>query len=551
MARLSTITSAPASPARLWRWAIAAVLLVATFIARAPALGPRSFWIDEFVTWDVAGFPFWRAGSLTAGKLDRHSMFAFAVNDTGPGPLMYLLEGLFAGFVKPYGGEGWLRLPGVLAGMATVALLLWRGVRWTGGRDGALVMAAFAALHSHWIEASGGARGYGWLLLLTTLQAGLTIELTTGRGFVGWRQVWLVWCAAATAGVGINPLHGLVAGALAGPVLVERWRRRSFSAGGRDSVVAEMPASWFWGAAGAAALVSGGYMAFWYWRISHGASASIAGTRVIRRSMAPAELASRFAEQVAGSPDVAWLLGSGVVAAVIAWCFKSRGGTGPAGRRAAAVAAIGLWLAPATVVLVLGLLRGHFLVGRYFYALAVLTCLCMGLAMQRLAGALAGPRRTEMRRMLWAAVACAALVSVPAGWRLSSTPIHDWAAAVSRLKSISVPGDAVLVGPNADQECFRFYAKAAGLPFDATETYYDAAGTVRDARTYPGLKILLEQSDKRIFFVTPFLRAVRTPAYWSLAERSFTPVADIPGRGAIAIRVRNPPAASSETSSTL
>src|SRR5262249_38245003 len=124
----------------------------------------------ELVTHDVGLAPFWRAGAFHAAHQPSHSMVAFSLHDKGPGPLTYLLDGAFARLARPLHGEFWLRIPGITVGIISILYLLRVGSRWTGGRYGGVVMAAFAAVFPAWVDWSTGARGYAWAIFLGLLQ---------------------------------------------------------------------------------------------------------------------------------------------------------------------------------------------------------------------------------------------------------------------------------------------------------------------------------------------------------------------------------------------
>ena len=89
----------------------------------------------------------------------------------------------------------WIKLPSLLAGVATIPVLYWVGIR-TVGRTAALIGAAFFALAPFNIFYGTEGRGYATVALLSALSTACLLELVrTGR------KGWALGLAAATAGV--------------------------------------------------------------------------------------------------------------------------------------------------------------------------------------------------------------------------------------------------------------------------------------------------------------------------------------------------------------
>ncbi len=506
--------------------ALVGLLAVVAVGLRLPALGDRSWWIDELVTTQVSRFPLYAPGVFTAAGPTPHSILGFCIRDTGPGPFSYLLEGLFSRKAHPGGGEFWIRLPGILCAAATVLLLGLRGRRWCGSRHGALAMAAFAAAFPMWADWSTGARGYSWTVLLCLLQLGMIVELTSGGRGTGRKRAWLgaLVPLSCIASVLLSPMNAAwcaaIVGALAAVWVRSLWRRGP-----------AFPGAWFLSASVAAAVVCGEYLHRWA-LLSRKPVAPADAARALNRI---ASGASAFLDSLAREPSGGIGLGACMVCVAaglhIAW--RKPGVRPAAGACLLALAAV--------AALALLLLSRFFLVLRYFYPVTVMACWCAGLLAAR---GCAFVRRRAGRRVADGvlAVGICALVAVctPSSLYFARTPVHDWSNAARWMTSRIRPGDLVFCGPNADNEVLWTYAEPLGWLNQVPRWLETGGGGRLDTLTAEGLRAGLS-SGRRLWFITPFLDAVRPPSYWRLVHENFREAERIPGRGDIHIFLREPP----------
>lgn len=511
-----------------WRrhaWLCTLILLVALAV-RLPALGEHSWWIDELVTRNTGRLALWRPGAFSAKLPATHSMVGFSVQDIGPGPLTYLLEGAFARWAEPLGGEFWLRIPGVAAGMACVALLLVWGRRWGVGRRGALAMAAFGAVYPPWVEWSTGARGYAWCLLVGLVQLGLLCELArekTASGRV--RGSGLLWGAlvfSVPVAMLINPIHSTWNAAVLAGVLAARvfWKR---------SRIATLPRAGFWGGIAGAVSLCGSWGALWVARVlpqrAGGAAdgASIMYGRLLE-----------FLRQAVHSPGIGVALLAGVIfVCTFPWLWRRK-----SLRPVLVVFAVALG---GFALLSLVMLRKQFLATRYVYSVTLLSCWLFGFGVQRLALVVAARRGSAGVRRFDSGVA-GGLVALMAliGWptaREVAVPVHDWSGAVRWMQTRVQPGDLVLCGPNSDSEIFRTYAQAAKLQAAVPRWIQDASGVMHYTSSEKALGPVLKGKG-RVWFVTAFWGIVRSAGYWEQVKANFREVARIPGQGEIRILLR-------------
>jgi 4-amino-4-deoxy-L-arabinose transferase-like glycosyltransferase len=159
-----------------WRWwlAVGGVAALAAWL-RAHTLTLQSLWFDEVLTAIGAQDLAWIV----------HTPHIF-----GHPPLQYLVVWLVGG---SSGGDWWLRLPSLVAGVATVGAVAVLGRRLHGPATGLLAAGALAVSPFH-VEISQLARPYGLFLLFTVLSLGaLLVALERGRA-----RDWL-WFSATLA----------------------------------------------------------------------------------------------------------------------------------------------------------------------------------------------------------------------------------------------------------------------------------------------------------------------------------------------------------------
>ena len=155
-------------------------ILVLTTALRAFHLGAQSLWTDEVLT------------ALSSSGSIGWVLTQTAINTNIP-PLYYAIVHVFLAFGTD---EAMLRLPSLLAGVASVVILYLVVRRWLGGRV-ALVSAAILAVSPFHIWYSQEARPYALLLFLSLLALWLLQELIAEPD--DWRlRIAFVLAAAST-----------------------------------------------------------------------------------------------------------------------------------------------------------------------------------------------------------------------------------------------------------------------------------------------------------------------------------------------------------------
>ncbi|MBX7244750.1 MAG: hypothetical protein K1X53_04585 [Candidatus Sumerlaeaceae bacterium] len=505
---------------------LATVILLVGAVWRLGGLAPRSLWIDDFITRQTALLPIWKPGALNPAPPERpstHSIASFTLHDTGPGPLTYVLEGLFARWAKPYGGEFWIRLPGVVGGIAALLIFLWLGPRWTGGRDGALMLGTLASLPMV-IEWCTGARGYGWAVAIVVADLGLLVELS--RPATRRRSPNLVWCLLLLliiAGALLHPLMTVWNAAVVLGALVARNER--------GSCAAHLTRGGFWGGLAAVCLLNLIWFSMWYSNIRQmpqGALPPFSGDAFARAHAAFAHKV--HSDNILGlAPPLYFLV---PIMVGILFCRGRR-------FRPATAALLAGWILFLPVFLLL--MHREFLQLRYFFVMVAGLIWAAASVWQR--------NCSFWRRRFgsWpvtvvAAIALMALLVAfnRTAWQAARRPIHDWGTAVKFLKERIGPTDMVFAGPNSDVEMLWEYGTAVGIPeMQIPRSFSVPNGSPVDAFSEAGLKLAL-QSNRRLWFVTPFWGQIRPASYWKLAEANFKEVVSVPGRMPIRVMVHEP-----------
>jgi hypothetical protein len=358
------------------------------------------------------------------------------------------------------------------------------------------------------------------------LQLGLLVELSSGQANGRRRAAWkfVLFSALTFASGFLSPIHCFWNFAVGVGAAWGRFRLP-------DSALARLSGGLFWSGIAVPATLHSGYLWLWYTMIPKPpAAAGGSGTADVFFQRAVAFVDSLVREPGEGL-SVAFVLLVPPVLLRVAW-------RRPRWRAAAVVAAVSFVVTLALA----GLLLVRFYVApRYFFGLSAAACWLTGIACARLfavARARWGRRKAEM---LFAAVGVAFLAAcVPFSLRLAATPVHNWAGAVRWMQPRLEPGDIVFCGPNADLEVFWAYSEAIGRPNIAPRWLTVEGGKQLDARSEDGLRAAL-RFPRRLWFITPFMDAVRPRSYWDVVHRNFTEVARIPGRGDIFILRRDPP----------
>lgn len=512
---------------RRYAQVVLVVALLAGSAVRLAGLGPRSWWIDELITRDVARLALWSPAPIEPDRHLVHSIVGFALHDTGPGPLTYLLDGALASWAEPLGREALLRLPSVFAGILFLILLAVFSVRHGGGVLGALVTVAGAAVWPAYVEWSTTARGYSWLLVATLLQFWLLVSIGTppdsGRGnntLGKARTKWAGLCTLSIVGCLLNPLHTVWNAAIFVAAVTGRFGLKC-SGTVPESGLQKLDRPAFWSGIVLSCAANLAWVAVWIPVFFTGAKRHQDAGPVIQHLIAVLGEAPR-------NPETAGAIGAMVFSAFVASAlFRT-----PRRRMAALIIAIATAL---MVPVALMATMKQFLLLRYFYALTVPVFWGIGLLLSQRIRLDSGGTLHRFLVHVPALFALALILGLlPYSFRLAHTPQHDWAGVVRFLEKESAPGEPVLCGPNADFEILRVYAEAGGLRVALPRFVNTSDGGRLDAFTREGVDAILASAD-RVWFVTPYWGQVRPADYWEFIAANFTEVAAIPGRTAIRV----------------
>ncbi len=192
----------PAPPPRALAWTVVALVLGGGFL-RLVRIERAEFWLDE------------ACSALFASADGVGEVAAALARDVHP-PLHALLLHVWGG---AFGfGEGSLRAPSLLAGVALIGALPWV-VRGAGGGGVAQLAAAMAMALSPWLlHYSTEARAYALLALLAPLLVGC-LQAARQGGRPG--RAWLAAAAATLAALSLSHHHGVL---MAGVVAVAAFR---------------------------------------------------------------------------------------------------------------------------------------------------------------------------------------------------------------------------------------------------------------------------------------------------------------------------------------
>jgi hypothetical protein len=421
---------------------------------------------------------------------------------------MYMLEGTCAQLCHPFGGEGWLRVPGIFAG-ALATGLLFLALRTAAGFLPAVLMAAIASALPLLIDFYTGARGYGWLVLVTLVQWCAAIRLV--RGVAPARPMLVALAGASILGMLMNPLHtpwtvcmviGLMAVCAAKRVRPPELTWKRLAVAGAFLLV--IHAVW---------------LGLWVYVMQHagtGSAATVhgfAGLRIV---------AHRMLQQ---KEILGLICANFVLAAPLVF-------SGDAVRRFQGT--VGVAVSLAAVLLLAALCARFFAAWRYFYIMPVCAMLSGGFHVEWLAGRAGGRALRIVKTCVSLAVALALWYEVPRAVKRANKPVQDWGAAVDYIRDHAEPNDLVLAGPNSEWEVYRVYAKAAGMTQQAPLIAESPENIQFKTDTEDGLRLIIN-SKRPTWFVTAAFGQHRTPEYWQLIRENFDPMEKVRGRNDILI----------------
>jgi hypothetical protein len=509
-----------------YRFALLSAVLVVAALPRAPALFARSWWIDELITAQVATRPLLGPDFWDPTQKPSASILGFTLQDTGPGPLTYLVEGLFARWAHPHGGEFWLRLPGIFAALLMAAIIFVFGKRWWGSARLAAVMALATAVFPPWVDFSLGARGYMWTVLVLLLHMAALVGFVRTWPHASLWRAGLVMAALSTLAFYITPINmvwcwpfwaGLTFVALRSSTRSRRyvWQVLLICALG-------------------AALFVIPYLYVWLVRVGAKQN-NLVNPFSMDRALARFH---DFASELQREPWYAVLI---LAPFALMTVTAPRALHKPFTRTPWLVCALMLF---SSVILAIVFAGRFFLAPRYFVGLSIPLVWGSAWALQTLA---AYTRRRHGRKkaelFLALAACCAILIQLPSAWRVARTPVHDWLSAVRWLSKQLQPGDIVFCGPNADIEVLWAYAKPLGWNQQVPRWLIVEGGRRVDTSTSEAINRAIA-AGSRLWFVTPFWGQIRPAAYWDLIRRNFHEVARFCGRGDVVIYSHEPTASS-------
>jgi hypothetical protein len=489
----------------------AVLFAMAAIAVCAPSLIHRSWWIDELITRDISRLPLFRLDAAGTTPFT-HSILFYTLHDTGPGPLLYLLEGMFSRLAYPMGGEFWLRISGILAGACATGFLYFL-CRVIIGHYGAVVAATVAVFLPAFLEAYTGARGYAWLIFFALVQLYAIYAALRGDG-----RAIIIWMftAGAILGMFVNAVHVVWTSCLVLLVVLSHVKRPSTSRAAMRTRVSALAVL---------VTISAGWLGIWLHSVMNARTGSATSLTGVSLSVAVkrAFLESRY---------VPGLIISNLAAALLLFSYRSRA--------ARLHAVLSLVVSVASVIFLLVLNARFFAAPRYFYPLWITLLVSCAFVFQRMAIRM----RRNARSWLPAGFAVAVQVIVVGllaadAYRTVSMPVQDWWGATEYIKQHAKPDDIVLTGPNSEYEVYRLYAKAAGVQAQAPLMIEDALRRQFPLDRVEGLRMLLSQKPN-VWFVTAALWQHRSKDYWALINNRFKPVATIPGQGAITVLKSQP-----------
>ncbi|CAN5510330.1 hypothetical protein BH09SUM1_BH09SUM1_16610 [soil metagenome] len=523
------------------------VIVAMALLVRGPAMGDRSWALDDVITWNVARLPIWTSEQPPPGVSPK-GIIGFCMQDRGPGPLTYLVDGFCARWAAPLGREWVLRIPGFTAAVLTVLLCLWKGRLLTGSDYGAIAMAAAAGIPL-WIEFSVSPRGYSWVVLIGFAQLASVFEARLFSGARA-RNARLGFVVLSILAFFFHAFSVAWSGALAIALLWEIAMKR-----------ARKPALWEWIVCVASALLVAAWLTLWL--RSSDAGAGIQMTGVIEKLATTMRelIVDINAETCIGMLGLLLFLGRGwdrrwsfaarlaiiaiffhaALAAVIAMKFKS------ADRYLFGLSILAVWAAGVGSTRIVALeVLGLFYHGDFERSVRSLSLR----KSWKETKAVFESWRTTPRELLrqsfivfarrhrlafFSLLLVVAAPFGPASWRTAGAPWHDWSSAIKDFSTIYKPGDVVLFGPNSEREIYYVYAQAAGLPSDSAPgaLLLPDGATLNPAKA-PDLARIAELGSGRVYFFTSFYRdPSRSEEYWRTLDERFVELPSTPGRAPI------------------
>ncbi|MGC8741576.1 MAG: hypothetical protein ACP5UB_08975 [Candidatus Sumerlaeaceae bacterium] len=512
-----------------WKWkrnvvTVLGISFALAVLVRLPAFQQRSWWIDELITAQVATRPLVGPDLWDPTRKPAESLIGFTIQDTGPGPLAYLMEGLFAKMTKPGGGEFWLRLPGVVAALFFVALTYAFGKSWWGSRRAAATMALLAAAFPPYVDFSMGARGYAWTALLLLVQ---------------WHALWKLACKpAARSSKCWSPLGALTLTTVLSfyftPInlvwCAPAWLAALSLSSQLDALRRPAARKWMLGHLLVAGLLIVPYLVAWISRIA--AKATPGGEVSVSRAL----LRLRdFANEISHEPWFAILICLPPVTLTVVSISRLRHR-----QPERTLIFMGWGTMFGGGILSAALLTTFFLAPRYLVGFSIPLLWSCGVLLQRALALLRQRWGPTVVASAWLGTsAIIAALELPSAVYYARTPVHDWLSAVKWVSARIGHTDIVFCGPNADIEVLWAYSKVFHWDHQVPRWLILENGRKVDSSTTEALRLALS-SNRRLWYITPFFGQVRPQEYWNLLRQHFREVARFPGRGDIHVLLHEP-----------
>lgn len=491
------------------RLLIAAGVALLALIVRMPSGDALSWWIDELITWQVARLPFLNSEALSDTRPPFTSMVGFALNDRGPGPLTYLLDGMAAQWASAMGGEGILRVPSIVAAAMAAGLVAW-GAFAIGGVWGAVAGGCYLAVSPAVVEYTTIPRGYAWALLASALQLVLMQRIVRQGCESTLRRDAVLFAAVTTAGFFVHPFQALWSASLVVAGIWSSGRGHGWALVRLFAAMLAVPV-----------LIGAAWLVAWHGRLSAQATGISAGLDPIRNFLGLAEALTR-----AGTLPVL----------VVCLLVLGLGGARFHGRRRMALRTV-------LVALFFGAVLAGLLIvffrpsARHLFVLDLAAAVALGAAAPRIAH---GWHFRQVRRLAVAGGASVIFVAAAISMYGAARPRNDWQGVIEYLHPNLKDSDIVLTGPNAEIELLWVYLEAAGLKKErAPAKLLDGKGAEFDAGSEAGVAFAVS-SGHRVWYVTGFPDYGKTPEYWKKVHASFEIVHEVPGWSPIFIGLRAP-----------
>lgn len=413
-------------------WLVVGILTCVAAFLTTHAIGAKSFWLDEALSARIAQFDPADAVSAT-----------YVTPAPGAMALYYVILHFWSAVSSD---ETWLRLLSAICAVAAIPVIYLLGNRLIGRPAG--VMAATVVALSPFVVAQGQqARPYALVILLSAVLTLIFYSAMKGGGL----RIWLLYAAAATAGIYVHTTVAyLIAaqGGIAGVDLI-LFRRHSFPtiawrvAAGMIIVLASLPLTAQFSAAGAPGT----------------APPTIENVRATLESLT-------------GGRTLLAVAGVGILAIpFVGWSWLRRG------RGLEFSILIAASVVPIVLELLVSLLRPMF-IERYLAMSVPGLALVVGSAVDlvstwRPTRGTRAAKASSRSSAIVVAAACAVIVvlSLRSVGYVYAASVEQWSTAVEMVAAEAQPGDGVIVYPGYARLPFDYYVSRQPIFQDVTPIF--------------------------------------------------------------------------------